>query len=105
VTEKTNGESVMSKCVRHQTAKASAGWIAAATAALVLVPNDAGAYSKKVENACRSDYDAHCPGYKVGSGALRSCITLAGKRGNLSKRCFDALVDAGMVPRKYLKKK
>ena len=79
--------------------------IAAAAASLVLMSVEAGAYSKKVEDACRSDYNAHCPGYKVGSGALRSCITLAGKRGNLSKRCFDALVDAGMVPRKYLKKK
>lgn len=72
---------------------------------LALAPSDAGAYSKKVENACRSDYNTHCPAYKVGSPALRSCITLAGKRGNLSKRCFDALVDAGMVPRKYLKKR
>ncbi len=72
---------------------------------LALVPSDAGAYSKKVENACRGDYNTHCPAYKVGSAALRSCITLAGKRGNLSKRCFDALVDAGMVPRKYLKKR
>ncbi|MGE3231515.1 MAG: hypothetical protein AB7J30_18960 [Hyphomicrobium sp.] len=74
-------------------------------AALALLTAEAAAYSKKVENACRGDYNTHCPGYKEGSAALRSCITLAGKRGNLSKRCFDALVDAGMVPRKYLKKK
>lgn len=76
-----------------------------ALALVAVMPVAAGAYSKKVENACKGDYDAHCPGYKVGSAALRDCITLAGKRGNLSKRCFDALVDAGMVPRKYLKKR
>jgi hypothetical protein len=76
-----------------------------AAAAVALLTVEAAAYSKKVENACRSDYNIHCPAYKVGSAALRSCIELAGKRGNLSKRCFDALADAGMVPRKYLKKK
>ena len=75
----------------------------AAVAVLALLTVQAAAYSKKVENACRSDYDTHCPTYKVGSAALRNCIELAGKRGNLSKKCFDALVDAGMVPRKYLK--
>ncbi len=74
-------------------------------ASLALLTIEAAAYSKKVENACRSDYNTHCPAYKVGSAALRNCIELAGKRGNLSKRCFDALVDAGMVPRKYLKKR
>ena len=76
-----------------------------AAAVLALLTVEAVAYSKKVENACRGDYDTHCPAYKVGSAALRNCIELAGKRGNLSKRCFDALVDAGMVPRKYLKKR
>lgn len=72
---------------------------------LAVLPVQALAYSKKVEDACRGDYNTHCPAYKEGSAALRQCITLAGKRGNLSKRCFDALVDAGMVPKKYLKKR
>jgi hypothetical protein len=76
-----------------------------AAAALALLTVQSAAYSKKVENACRGDYNAHCPSYKVGSAALRNCIELAGKRGNLSKRCFDALADAGLVPRKYLKKR
>lgn len=78
--------------------------MAAAAAALVL-PAEVVAYSKKVENACRSDYNTHCPGYKEGSPALRNCMTLAGKRGNLSRTCFNALVDAGLVPRKYLKRR
>ena len=85
--------------------KRNARSLTLAIAVLALLPIEAGAYSKKVEDACRGDYNSHCPGYKEGSAALRSCITLAGKRGNLSKRCFDALVDAGMVPRKYLKKR
>lgn len=72
---------------------------------LAMLTVQSAAYSKKVENACKADYDTHCPSYKVGSAALRNCIELAGKRGNLSKRCFDALVDAGLVPRKYLKKR
>ncbi len=76
-----------------------------AAAVLAMLTVEAAAYSKKVENACRSDYNTHCPAYKVGSAALRDCIELAGKRGNLSKGCFDALVDAGMVPRKYLKRR
>lgn len=95
----------MSKSVRLMSASRATTAMATLMAALLLVPAAAGAYSKKVEDACRGDYNAHCPAYKEGSAALRSCITLAGKRGNLTKRCFDALVDAGMVPRKYLKKK
>jgi hypothetical protein len=78
--------------------------MAAAALALVL-PLEAAAYSKKVENACKSDYRTHCPAYKEGSSALRNCMSLAGRRGNLSKRCIDALTDAGMVPRKYRKKR
>lgn len=95
----------MSKSVRNTNHKRAKPMALAMIAAVMLGPVPAGAYSKKVENACRGDYNTHCPGYKEGSAALRSCITLAGKRGNLSKRCFDALADAGMVPRKYLKKK
>ncbi len=91
---RTKASPAFARAVRTMTATA---------AVLALVSVEAAAYSKKVENACRGDYDTHCPAYKVGSAALRNCITLAGKRGNLSKGCFDALVDAGMVPRKYLK--
>ncbi len=75
-----------------------------AAAVLGLLTIEASAYSKKVENSCRGDYQTHCPAYKEGSAALRNCMTLAGKRGNLSPTCFNALVDAGMVPRKYRKK-
>jgi hypothetical protein len=78
--------------------------VALAVAAMSIASAQALAYPKKVEDACKGDYDTHCPAYKVGSPALRNCIELAGKRGNLSKRCFDALSAAGYVPKKYLKK-
>lgn len=79
--------------------------IAAATVPLLPLPAEAQRYSKRVENACKGDYDRHCPSYKARTPALHSCMQLAGKRGNLSPRCFNALVDAGMVPKKYLKKR
>lgn len=75
-----------------------------AAAVLLVLPAEAGAYSKKVENACRGDYKTHCPAYKEGSSALRNCMSLAGRRGNLSRRCVNALTDAGMVPKKYRKR-
>jgi len=99
----------MSDLLRLEAVKSAlsraASLLPAIAVALGLLSLDAAAYSKKVENACKGDYDTHCPGYKVGSSALRNCIELAGKRGNLTKKCFDALADAGMVPRKYLKKR
>lgn len=75
-----------------------------ALAALALPSAEASAYSKKVENACKSDYRTHCPTYKEGTSALRNCMSLAGRRGNLSRRCVNALTDAGLVPRKYRKR-
>lgn len=77
--------------------------VAAATVALM--PNEATAYSKRVENACKNDYNRHCPHYKARTPQMRSCMQLAGRRGNLSPRCIDALTDAGMVPKKYRKKR
>ncbi|MCC7253004.1 hypothetical protein [Hyphomicrobium sp.] len=83
----------------------AASVLPAVVAALALaMPSEAAAYSKKVENACRADYKTHCPAYKEGSSALRNCMSLAGRRGNLSKRCVNALTDAGLVPRKYRKR-
>ncbi|WP_333793711.1 hypothetical protein [Hyphomicrobium sp.] len=73
-------------------------------AVAILLPAEAGAYSKKVEDACKSDYQTHCPAYKEGSSALRNCMSLAGRRGNLSRRCVNALTDAGLVPKKYRKR-
>lgn len=77
---------------------------AVAITGLAPLPAHASPYGKKVETACKSDYKAHCPAYKEGTSALRNCMSLAGRRGNLSRRCVNALTDAGLVPRKYRKR-
>lgn len=76
-----------------------------AAATMALMPNEANAYSKRVERACKGDYKRHCPHYKEKTPEMRSCMSLAGRRGNLSPRCIDALTDAGLVPKKYRKKR
>ncbi len=76
-----------------------------AATALVFLPGEASAYSKRVERACKGDYERHCPHYKARTPQMRSCMELAGRRGNLSPRCIDALTDAGLVPKKYRKRR
>ena len=77
---------------------------AIAGASLVMLAVEAGAVSRKVGNSCRSDYLQFCPQYNEGTPQLRNCMGQAGRRGSLSPRCLNALVDAGMVPRKYKKR-
>lgn len=74
-------------------------------AALVVMAADAGAVSKRVKKACKGDYLRHCPAYAVGSPQLRTCMTKAGKRKQLSRRCLRTLIDSGQVPRKYLRRR
>ena len=62
----------------------------------------APAYSKKVEDACAGDYQNYCSQYAPESAALRRCFE--SNRKGLSRICINALVDAGEVPRRYLKK-
>jgi hypothetical protein len=62
---------------------------------------EAFAVSKRVEKACTGDYLQFCPKYDEGTPQLRSCMSQAGRRGQLSPRCLNALVDSGTVPRKY----
>jgi hypothetical protein len=94
----------MSKGLRIVTKKMIACAAVIGISAIGSVPRQAEAYPKKVENACKSDYSTHCPAYKEGSAALRNCMSLAGKRGNLSRNCVNALIDAGYAPKKYRKK-
>jgi hypothetical protein len=54
---------------------------------------DAMAVSKRVKDACRSDYRAYCSAHEVGSEALRSCMRSV--KHKLSKRCRNALVESG----------
>lgn len=63
---------------------------------------DAFAFSKKVRNACGFDYQDFCSQYDPNSSAVRRCFE--SNRKSLSKGCIRALVDAGEVPAKYLRK-
>ena len=72
--------------------------------ASIITSLSANAVSKRVKKACSNDYYRHCPAYMVGTPQLRTCMTKAGKRRQLSRRCLRALIDSGEVPRKYLKK-
>jgi len=79
--------------------------VARAVAAILLLATTAPgaqAYSARVNAACEGDYYRLCSAYEVGSTSLSRCIEAS--RRSLTQRCIDALVDAGMVPRKYLKR-
>jgi hypothetical protein len=52
-------------------------------------------YSKAVQQACASDYKAHCGEYGIDSTALRACMDKAGQK--LSHGCVRALVAGGQV--------
>ncbi len=63
----------------------------------------ADAYSARVNSACERDYYRFCAKYSIGTPELRSCM-LASRR-SLSRRCVDALVAGGEVPKRYLTSK
>ena len=65
-------------------------------------PQPARAYSQRVNNACSGDYQQFCSSYAPGTTQLRRCME--SNRSALSKRCIDALIDAGEVPRRYRKR-
>lgn len=70
-----------------------------AIAALMLAATTGGAlaYSEKVQKACKEDYLSFCSAHPVGSTGMRRCMEANGKQ--LSRRCINALVDAGDIPR------
>ncbi len=74
----------------------------AAVAAFSMTVSGAEAYSKKVKDACAGDYQNFCSQYAPDSSQLRRCFE--SNRKSLSRYCVNALVDAGEVPAKYLKK-
>jgi hypothetical protein len=76
---------------------------AAACLLLVATAPQALAYSARVNAACENDYYRFCSAYAVGSTSLNACMEAS--RRSLTKRCIDALVEAGLVPRKYLTKR
>jgi hypothetical protein len=62
----------------------------------------AQAYSAKVKKACAGDYQTFCSQYIPESTEARRCFE--SNRKGLTRICISALVDAGEVPAKYLKK-
>ena len=85
----------MRKCCAYRSLmRAAACFFLAATAPQAL------AYSARVNAACENDYYRFCSAYAVGSTSLNACMEAS--RRSLTKRCIDALVEAGLVPRKYL---
>lgn len=71
-------------------------------ALIALSATSAAALSKKVKNACAGDYQDYCSQYVPDSTQARRCFESNHKA--LSKPCIRALVDAGEVPSKYLRK-
>ncbi|HPG88471.1 MAG TPA: hypothetical protein PLD46_02375 [Hyphomicrobium sp.] len=71
-------------------------------AATVVTATEASAVSKVVEKACAGDYQNYCSQYVPNSPQARRCFE--SNRKVLSQWCVRALVDAGEVPAKYLKK-
>ena len=77
--------------------------IASLTAAIVAVSAmGASAGGKRVRAACEGDYYTFCSQYDPDSNQVARCFESNHK--HLSKGCIRALVDAGEVPAKYLKR-
>lgn len=91
----------MDKCSHGRARPALGVAIAGAAALLVLACGSAAnAYSARVNSACERDYYRFCAKYSIGTPELRSCM-LASRR-SLSRRCVDALIADGEVPKRYL---
>lgn len=59
-------------------------------------------YPPQVESQCSDDYFRHCSPYALGSDELRQCMEVNGKL--LSRKCQQALKDAGLVRQSVLRK-
>lgn len=85
-----------------KTVKAALISVAVTAGSALVACTAANAYSAKLKDACSADYTSYCSQYKEGSTQLRRCFE--SNRHGLSRYCISALVAAGMVPSKYLKK-
>lgn len=61
------------------------------------------AYDENTEKYCADDYLAYCSMHAPEGAETRYCMEA--HRDQLSKQCVKALVEAGLVPRKYMSKK
>lgn len=71
-------------------------------AGLAVVVTPAMAYPPAVEEACKGDYFRFCALYPLNSASLRLCME--SKANEISRSCAKALVDAGYVDRRRLKR-
>ncbi len=91
----------MHKCSDGRARPVLGAAFAGAAVLLVLACGSAAnAYSERVNSACERDYYRFRAKYSIGTPELRSCM-LASRR-SLSRRCVDALIAAGEVPKRYL---
>jgi hypothetical protein len=68
--------------------------IAATSGAMLFgLAGQAFAVPQYVKQACKADYKKFCPGYEIGTPALRACMI--GIAHQLSPRCIDALERSG----------
>lgn len=74
--------------------------LAALLAAAMVSP--AFAYPAKIEGACKDDYFRFCAIYPPQSASLRQCME--SNANQLSQTCVRALIDAGYVDRRRLKR-
>lgn len=80
------------------------GLIAAlAMGTIALSSAQAGAVSAGVRANCAGDYMSYCSQHPVGSKGVRSCMRRNGHR--LSKRCVNALVRAGQVSKREVRRR
>jgi hypothetical protein len=91
----------MRKCSDGRASPVLGAAFAGAAVLLVLACGSAAnAYSSRVNSACERDYYRFCAKYSIGTPELRSCM-LSSRR-SLSRRCVDALIADGEVPKRYL---
>lgn len=77
--------------------------VTASSLALLMTCGAAFAYDEKVEKYCGDDYLAYCSRHAPESAETRYCMEA--HRDQLSKQCVKTLVEAGLVPKKYMSKK
>lgn len=69
---------------------------------LAAAATPAVAYPPAVEDACKDDYFRFCALYPLNSASLRLCMEAKAKE--ISRTCAKALIDAGYVDRRRLKR-
>ena len=64
---------------------------------LIALPAVAAPVTERQTRDCKTDYQRYCKAYKLGTEALRACMSRSVKK--LSNMCVEALVDAGEMTR------